>query len=134
MSRYAVTNPATGEVEEEFPTATDEQIAAALDAAQNAYATWSRTQSSEQKAALLARTAALYLERKQELAEIINREMGKNIEEAVGEVEFSSAIYQYYADNGPDFLADVHIERVAPGSAMLRREPIGVLLGIMPWN
>ena len=134
MSRYAVTNPATNEVEEEFPTATDDQIATALDAAQEAYATWSSTQTSEQRAALLANVASIYLERKQELAQIINHEMGKQVDEAIGEVEFSSAIYQYYADNGPDFLADVHIDREAPGSAMLRKEPIGVLLGVMPWN
>ena len=42
MSRYAVTNPATGQVEERFETFTDEQVAAAVDAADEAYRMWGR--------------------------------------------------------------------------------------------
>jgi succinate-semialdehyde dehydrogenase/glutarate-semialdehyde dehydrogenase len=134
MSRYAVTNPATNEVEESYESSTDADVAQALDAAQNAYATWGRKSTPAERAALLTRVADLYMERKDELAEIINHEMGKTIEESLVEVEFSSAIYRYYADNGPEFLQDAHIEREAAGSAMLRKEPIGVLLGVMPWN
>jgi succinate-semialdehyde dehydrogenase/glutarate-semialdehyde dehydrogenase len=61
--------------------------------------------------------------------------MGKPIEQAVGEVEFSGAIYQYYAENGPKLLEDEAIELLdGEGSAFIRRTPVGVLLGIMPWN
>jgi len=65
----------------------------------------------------------------------MNREMGKPIPDAVGEVEFSAAIYQFYADNAERFLADEPIELLeGEGSAVIRRRPLGVLLGIMPWN
>src|SRR5437868_7179035 len=57
------------------------------------------------------------------------------MEEAVGEVDFSADIYQYYADNGPGFLADEPIELLGgEGSAVVRHSSLGVLLGIMPWN
>src|SRR6201991_2137556 len=63
------------------------------------------------------------------------REMAKPIEQARGEVEFSAAIYQYYADNGPKLLADEPIELLeGDGSAFIRRSSVGLLLGIMPWN
>jgi succinate-semialdehyde dehydrogenase/glutarate-semialdehyde dehydrogenase len=61
--------------------------------------------------------------------------MGKPIEQAVGEVEFSAAIYQYYADNAVKLLADEPIDLLeGEGSAFIRRSSLGVLLGIMPWN
>lgn len=134
MSMYAVTNPATGEVEETYETFTDEQIAATVDKAQKAYATWGRTSIAEERAELLRKVADLYLEREDELAEIINHEMGKKLDECRVEVEFSSAIYRYYADNGPAFMADTPIKREAEGSAVIRHKSVGPLLGIMPWN
>ena len=61
--------------------------------------------------------------------------MGKPIEQAVGEVEFSAAIYEFYADNAEKLLADEPIELLdGEGSAFVRRSSVGVLLGIMPWN
>jgi len=77
----------------------------------------------------------LHSERRQELAEIINREMGKSVDGALGEIDFSAAIYEYYADNAEKFLADETIDLLdGEGSAIIRRGPVGVLLGIMPWN
>lgn len=132
--KYKVTNPATGEVEEVFATATDDEVAAIVDKAQEAYAGWGLTSTKEERAALLRRVADLYLEREDELADAIHREMGKLPDECRVEVEFSAAIYRYYADNGPDFMADSPIRREASGSAVIRRRPIGPLLGVMPWN
>ena len=135
MSLYAVVNPATGDVVQEYPTATDKQIEDALASAQKAYGAWSKTSTVAQRAALIRKVAALHTERRQELAEIINREMGKEIESALGEIDFSAAIYEYYADNAEKFLADETIDLLyGEGSAIIRRGPVGVLLGIMPWN
>ena len=84
---------------------------------------------------LIRRVAALHTERRDKLAEIIHREMGKPVEQALGEVDFSAAIYEYYADNAEKFLADEPIELLdGEGSAVIKRGPVGVLLGIMPWN
>jgi succinate-semialdehyde dehydrogenase/glutarate-semialdehyde dehydrogenase len=135
VTDYAVTNPATGEVVKEYATATDPEIQAAIAAAAAAAMGWARTTTVAERAALVRRVAELHTERKGELAEIIVGEMGKPIEDAIGEVEFSAAINEYYADNAEDLLADEPIALLAgEGDAVIRRSPFGVLLGIMPWN
>ena len=132
---YAVVDPATGDVVKEYPTATDEQIDAALSAAAEAHRTWSKSTTVAQRAELIRKVAALHNERKDELAKIIQREMGKPLDQSEGEVEFSAAIYEFYADNAEKFLADEPIDLLeGDGSALIRRSSIGVLLGIMPWN
>nr|WP_192725976.1 NAD-dependent succinate-semialdehyde dehydrogenase [Mycobacterium sp. OAS707] len=132
---YAVVDPSTGEVVKEYPTATDEQMEQALAAASTAFREWSKKSTLDERAALIRRVAELHTERKDELAAIIRREMGKPLDQSVGEVEFSAAIYEFYADNAAKFLADEPIELLdGEGSAVVRRSAIGVLLGIMPWN
>jgi succinate-semialdehyde dehydrogenase / glutarate-semialdehyde dehydrogenase len=135
VSMYAVVNPATGQVEREYPTATDADIEQALAAADGAYREWSKNSTVAQRAALIKKVAQLHTERREKLAEIINREMGKTPEQSLGEVDFSAAIYDYYAHNAEKFLADEPIDLLdGGGSAVIRRGPVGVLLGIMPWN
>ena len=132
---YAVVDPSTGEVVKEYPTATDEQMEQALAAASTAFREWSKKSTLDERAARIRRVAELHTERKDELAAIIQREMGKPLDQSVGEVEFSAAIYEFYADNAAKFLADEPIELLdGDGSAVVRRSAIGVLLGIMPWN
>lgn len=132
---YAVVDPSTGQTIKTYPTATDEALAAAVAQANQAFRTWSRTTTVAERAALIAKVAELHLERQDALAAIIGREMGKPTADAAGEVEFSAAIYQYYADNAVEFLADEPITLMGgEGSAIVRKSPLGVLLGIMPWN
>ena len=109
-SMYAVTDPSTGEVVKEYPTATDQQIEAAIASASKAHSDWSRESTVADRAALIRKVGELHAERKDELAKIINREMGKPIDQSEGEVEFSAAIYEYYADNAEKFLADEPID------------------------
>ncbi|MBG6056278.1 succinate-semialdehyde dehydrogenase/glutarate-semialdehyde dehydrogenase [Salinibacterium sp. CAN_S4] len=135
MSNYAVINPATGETLSEYPEITDSALDDAVGSAHAAYAEWSRNAPVAARAALVARVAELHTERRDQLADIIVREMGKPLDQAFGEVDFAAAIYQYYADNGAAFLADEPIELAdGGGSAFIRRAGLGVLLGIMPWN
>ena len=135
MSKYAVRNPATGEVVETYPTATDAEVAAAVTAAAAAHETWGRQTSVAERAAAIARVAELHRERADELAEAINLEMGKALGAAKGEVLFSADIYQYYADRAESLLADQPIELLSgEGHALIRRQSVGALLGIMPWN
>ena len=135
MSLYAVVDPKSGDVVREYPTATDVQIEQALAAAAKAYREWSKASTLADRVGLIRRVAALHTERREKLAEIINREMGKPLDQALGEVDFSAAIYEYYADNAEKFLADEPIKLLdGDGSAVIKRGPVGVLLGIMPWN
>ncbi|MEU8660032.1 NAD-dependent succinate-semialdehyde dehydrogenase [Actinoplanes philippinensis] len=133
MSLYQVVDPATGAVVRTYPTATDAEVAAAVSAAHEAYQAWQAT--AAERAALVGRVAALHTERREELARTIQQEMGKPYEDALGEVDFSASIYQFYADNAAEFLADEQITLLdGDGSAVIQRRPVGVLLGIMPWN
>lgn len=134
MSNYAVTNPATGEVLATFPTASDAEIQQAIATADSTQRDWSRKTSVAQRAAMMQKVADLHTERCDELAAIIAREMGKPLDQAVGEVEFSAAIYEYYAQNAEEFLKDEDIITEDGGKAFIRRQGIGVILGIMPWN
>jgi len=135
MSQYAVVNPATGESVKEYPTISDADLDAAIGRADAAHREWSASSTVEERAALVRRVGELHAERRQHLGEIIVREMGKPIEQAVGEVDFCVAIYDYYADNAAKLLADEPIDLLeGDGSAFVRRSSYGVLLGIMPWN
>jgi succinate-semialdehyde dehydrogenase/glutarate-semialdehyde dehydrogenase len=135
MSDYAVVNPATGESVKEYPTISDADLDAAIGRADAAHREWSASSTVEERAALVRRVGELHAERRQHLGEIIVREMGKPIEQAVGEVEFCVAIYDYYADNAAKLLADEPIDLLeGDGSAFVRRSSYGLLLGIMPWN
>ncbi|WP_438854661.1 NAD-dependent succinate-semialdehyde dehydrogenase [Agromyces sp. M3QZ16-3] len=132
---YAVTNPATGETVKTFPTITDAELEAAIASAADAHATWSKTTTVEERAALIRRVGELHVERRQELAEIIVREMGKPIEQALAEADFAGAIYEYYADHSAEFLKDEPVALLdGEGSAIIRRSSLGPLLGVMPWN
>ena len=130
---YRVQNPATDEIVETFDSATDAEVEGVLAKAAAAYREWSARPMSE-RAEIVARAASLFAERKEELAKIAAEEMGKPISEGIEEAEFSAAIIKYYADNGEEFTKDQPIPASANGTAVIRRLPIGPLLGIMPWN
>ncbi|GAA5046728.1 NAD-dependent succinate-semialdehyde dehydrogenase [Nocardia callitridis] len=128
----ATINPADNSTVKEFDELTDQQIDAAIDAADTAYASWSATSVAE-RAAIVGRAARLMADRADELAPLLTLEMGKLIGESKWEVGLASSILRYYADNGEAMLADETID-VESGSAIVRTAPIGALLGVMPWN
>jgi succinate-semialdehyde dehydrogenase/glutarate-semialdehyde dehydrogenase len=133
MTSYRTINPATGELVKEFPVVVDREVADALSRTHSAYRQW-RGVSLQQRADLLYRVAQLHRERADELAEILTLEMGKPISQAKGEVALVASIYEYYAEHGATFLADEKLDIAGRGEAIVRTEPIGVLVGIMPWN
>jgi len=135
VSEYAVTNPATGERGKTYPTISDAELVDAIATADRAHSEWSRATTIEERAALVRRVGELHTERRDALAEIIVREMGKPVEQALGEIDFCVDIYGYYADNATTLLADEPITLSdGDGSAFVRRSSVGVILGIMPWN
>lgn len=133
MTSYSTINPVTGELVEEFPLISDQDVEEALSRAHAAYRKW-REISLEQRAELLHRVAELHRERADELAETLTLEMGKPIAQAKGEVALVASIYEYYAERGAEFLADEKLDIAGGGEAVVRTEPIGPLVGIMPWN
>jgi succinate-semialdehyde dehydrogenase / glutarate-semialdehyde dehydrogenase len=134
-TKYTVTNPATGETLKEYPQISDEDLSAAIAAAEDTHRNWGMKTSVSERGSLVKRVAEFHTERREALAEIIVREMGKPMEQALGEVDFCADIYGFYADNAEDLLKDEPIKLLAgEGSAVVRRTSVGPLLGIMPWN
>lgn len=133
MSNFVSTNPADGKILEKFPRASDSDIEDTLAHSRSAYLRW-RTVAPRDRADVLRRTAELHRARRTELASIATSEMGKPISQAEGEVDLVASIYEYYADHGPEFLADEELDTATGGHALVRTEPIGPLIGIMPWN
>jgi succinate-semialdehyde dehydrogenase / glutarate-semialdehyde dehydrogenase len=133
MSAYAVVNPATGETVAQYDTITDAQVESAIASAAAAYDAWRRVTVAD-RAAIVGRAAELHRERRKDLAALIVREMGKPFGAAVGEVDFAADITQYYADHAAEITADQPISILGEGTAVIRRSPLGVLLGVMPWN
>jgi succinate-semialdehyde dehydrogenase/glutarate-semialdehyde dehydrogenase len=133
VSEYKVVNPATNETEREFEDATAAEIQQVLDRSERAYQAW-RTTAKTERTKVLLRVAELYQERMDDLAALITREMGKPIREAKGEIMLVVSIYKYYAEQGPALLEDAPLSPRAGGTALVRKEPVGPLLGIMPWN
>src|SRR6185436_10524059 len=113
MSIYAVVNPATGETVKEYPEISDDELRAAIGRADEASRTWPSSSTVADRAALVRKVGELHKERSQELAEIIVREMGKPIEQALGEVDFAGDIYAFYADNAEDLMADEPVKGFA---------------------
>ena len=134
MSMYAVVNPATGEKLEEYPEISDDELDAAIARAWEARGALTSLSVAE-RAEKIKRLGELHLERRETLAAIVVKEMGKPMGQALGEVDFCGDIYAYYADRAADFLKDEPIELLAgEGTAVIRRSAMGPLLGIMPWN
>jgi succinate-semialdehyde dehydrogenase/glutarate-semialdehyde dehydrogenase len=134
MEEYAVLDPKTGEAVRRYPFATDDEIAQAIKNAEAAQRDWAARTPAE-RAEAVRKVGELHLGRADELARIIEQEMGKPHADGVGEVEFSAAIYAYYADHAEQFLADEPVEVTSgEGKAVIRRSPVGTILGIMPWN
>ncbi|GAA3581125.1 NAD-dependent succinate-semialdehyde dehydrogenase [Kribbella ginsengisoli] len=129
---YSVTDPATGVLVEEVPNSTAEEVEAAVARVHSGYQAW-RQRSVVERAAVVKRAAELFAERADELAAIMTLEMGKRINEGRGEVGIVVDIFNYYADHAVELLADEPVA-IKGGRAVITKNPIGPLLGIMPWN
>lgn len=133
MTTYSLTNPATGKTEQEFTTLADTEVAGIIERSDRAAASW-RDVPVEERAQLLSKVADAYDARKDELGELIAREMGKPLAEAAGEAELSGAIYRWYAENGPKLLEPELLDPQGADESMMQTEAVGPLIGVMPWN
>lgn len=130
---YKSVNPATGETIEEFLDARSEDIDSALNRSNAAYLQW-RVTSLQSRSDTLMRIAKTFQDRKTVLSEIAGLEMGKPFAQAQSEVNITSDIFEYYAKRGAQFMSDNRLDVADGGTAIIRKTPIGSLLGIMPWN
>lgn len=130
---YVTENPATGVIERTFETMSDADVEDVLARSAAAYREW-RTTPVDERVRVLRATAAAYRDRADELAAIISGEMGKPLAQAHGELALTAMIYDWYAEHGPALLQAEELDPQGAASSTVTREPVGPLLGIMPWN
>jgi succinate-semialdehyde dehydrogenase/glutarate-semialdehyde dehydrogenase len=131
MSAFKTVNPATGETVQTFQGISDQELDQLLDGARSAYLDWRRRPVAERSQVLHAAAQELRANSAQ-YAAYITLEMGKLAGQAEAEVGLSAAILDYYAARAERFLAPKELPE-SPG-AIVRPEPIGVILAIEPWN
>ncbi len=124
--------PYNQELVAEYPLMDNSQLGKAIQNATDAYLHW-RKMSFGERAIVLKQVAAILRRDQEALATLITREMGKVIAEARGEVEKCAVTALYYAEHAESFLQDELLE-AGYTKSFVSYEPIGVVLGIMPWN
>jgi succinate-semialdehyde dehydrogenase/glutarate-semialdehyde dehydrogenase len=125
-------NPATGELRRTFPVTDPAAVEAALTGARAAFEGWRERQFSE-RAVPMRRLASVLRENAKAYASLITAEMGKPITQSIFEIEKCAGIVDHFATNAERLLSD------EPAATSARRslvafEPLGVILGVMPWN
>jgi succinate-semialdehyde dehydrogenase / glutarate-semialdehyde dehydrogenase len=130
---YRTVNPATGQVVREFTALDDDGAQARLARAHAAYLGWQRVPIAD-RVRLFTRFAGLMQDRCDELARQVTLEMGKPLTQSRREVGQAASMFRYYAEHGQELLADREVQVAGLGRAVTRREPVGVVIGIEPWN
>jgi succinate-semialdehyde dehydrogenase / glutarate-semialdehyde dehydrogenase len=129
---FKTINPATGEVLAVYESMNQAEVEAAIGAAQTAFESWRETELDD-RADLLRALSARLGEGRDELAWLMTREMGKPLAEAKAEIEKCAWVCDYYADHGGHFLRK-EIVGTDAAKSYVTFQPIGIVLGIMPWN
>ncbi len=135
MTTIVTTDPSTGATLASYAAMTPADVDAALAAAVTAATNW-RAVDTEARAARLRALAAALRSEAEPLAALATAEMGKPLAESRGEVAKCATTAEYYAAHGPALLADRPVEIAGPQgiTSWVAQEPVGVVLGIMPWN
>lgn len=128
-----VINPATKEVIGAVPTGGADEAIKAVDAAHRAFKTWSK-KTAEERYHLLMKWYQLIDENKLEIAKIMTMEQGKPLKEALGEVVYANSFISWYAEEGKRVYGETIPASHPSKRILVRKEPIGVVAAITPWN
>lgn len=132
MTHFTSVNPYNGQTIDTHALMTNAEINAALQLAEKAFVHW-RNEPIANRIRIISNVAEQLLAHKASLALLITNEMGKLYTEAIAEVEKCATVCQYYATHATTFLQP---ESIAANyaAAHIHYEPLGAVLGIMPWN
>ncbi|HEB67281.1 MAG TPA: aldehyde dehydrogenase family protein, partial [Gammaproteobacteria bacterium] len=129
---FQVISPVDGQVLREIPAWDEATLDQALADVSAATPAWAQT-PVEERARLMARAAEVLRANEERYARIMTTEMGKLFRDARAEVQKCAWVCEYYAEQGPRFLADEIIESDA-GKSYVAYLPLGTVLAVMPWN
>ncbi len=125
-------NPTTGQAIEKYELMSPQQTEDAIRKGHQAFTAWKDTSLSE-RSDLIAKIGQQIRQESDALAQLMQTEMGKSLEEAKQEVELCAGICDYTAKNGPTQLEDEK-RPLEGGKAIVAYRPLGLIFGIQPWN
>ena len=132
-ARFAVKNPATGEVIAEVADCDEADTRDAIEAANRAWGPW-RAKTAKERALLMRRWYELMMAAQEDLAQLMTAEQGKPLAESRGEIAYGASFIEWFAEEGKRVYGDV-IPTNAPGRRIIvMKEPVGVVAAITPWN
>ena len=130
--KFKSINPYTEEVNWTYNSFSFEECESYIEKSRAAFSGWSSL-SVEERTKYLPKVAEVLRQNTDIYAEIITKEMGKPIKQSRAEIQKCSLICEYYVKNAAEFLKDELVNTEAEKS-YVTFEPMGVILGIMPWN
>ncbi|OPX56013.1 succinate semialdehyde dehydrogenase [Oceanospirillum multiglobuliferum] len=133
LSHFAVTNPANGEVIGEALECQEAEVEQAIQAAQQAFKTWSKT-TAYQRSKCLYRAYELMLEQKDALAELMTLEQGKPLKAALNEVIYGADFLLWYAEEAKRVYGETIPSARSDQRFWVNHKPVGVVAAITPWN
>ena len=130
---FEVANPADGSVITSVPDGGAVDARRAIEAADMAFADWSRT-TAYHRAEILQKAYRLMLERKEELARTMTQEQGKPIRAARIEVQYGADFLLWFAEEAKRVNGEILPSARADQRFMVLHQPVGVVAAITPWN
>lgn len=130
---FEVNDPASGEAIGWVSKLNSGQTNLAIDAAARAFPLW-RDLLPQERAAKLRRWYELILQAKEDLALIMTLEQGKPLEESRGEIDYAASFVEWYAEEAKRLNAEGVTGHLVGAEMMVRREPLGVVGVVTPWN
>ena len=124
--------PATGNEIKAYPKHSPNEVAYILDQASQAQKNWCNT-DLDLRISCLEQAAGTLRDRAKEYAKLMAREMGKPLSQGLGEIEKCAWLCEYYAEKSKSFLDDKVVD-ISGQKSLITIQPIGLVLGIMPWN
>src|SRR5699024_5248918 len=126
-------NPATGEKVYEVDKGNGEDVENSIQAAENAFESWSQTSALE-RSNILVEIYRKMEERKEHLAQVITKEMGKPIKDARGETQSAIDYYRWFAEEARRVYGETVPASASNKKIIVIKQPIGVVGAITPWN
>ena len=128
-----VENPANGQVIARVPASDSEDVDRAANAAARAFETWQHT-TPQDRSLLMLKLADGIEERADEIGRLESRNAGKPVGAAIDEVPVVVDNLRFFAGAGRVMEGKAANEYIAGRTSMIRREPVGVVASIAPWN
>jgi succinate-semialdehyde dehydrogenase/glutarate-semialdehyde dehydrogenase len=130
---FEVRNPARGDLIGTVPDLSRQDVARAIDAAHAAMKPWA-ARTAKDRAGVLRKWFDLMMANQDDLAAILTAEMGKPLAEAKGEIAYSAAFVEWFAEEGKRIYGETIPGHQPDKRLMVIRQPVGVVGSITPWN